>query len=128
MNANRKFFHCKRCGNIINLIDDKGGSMACCGTEMSELIANTVDASNEKHLPDVTIFGDIINIQVGSVPHPMDEGHYIQFIYVETELGGQCKRLNPGDSPSADFSFVSDKPVTVYEYCNLHGLWKTEIK
>ena len=123
----QKFFICKHCGNLVDLIDDKGIPMACCGEDMAELIPNTVDASNEKHVPEVSISGDKINVQVGSVPHPMVDEHYIQFIYVETEHGGQRKCLKPGDSPNAEFSFANDKPIAVYEYCNLHGLWKTEV-
>jgi len=102
--------------------------MACCGEDMAELIPNTVDASNEKHLPKVTVSSDKISVQVGSVPHPMTDEHYIQFICVETENGDQRICLKPGDSPNAEFGFVNDKPIAVYEYCNLHGLWKTEIK
>jgi len=128
MSKKRKFLHCKRCGNIVDIIDDKGGSIVCCGAEMTEITANTVEANNEKHLPEVTVLGDIVSAQVGSILHPMDEEHYIQFIYVETEFGGQYKYLKPGDSPSAEFGLVSDRPVAVYEYCNLHGLWKTEVK
>jgi len=110
------------------LIEDKGIPVACCGNSMTELVPNTVDASNEKHLPEVELSGDNISVKVGSVPHPMTDEHYIQFIYVETENGGQRKDLKPGYSPNAGFSFVKDKPIAVYEYCNLHGLWKTEIK
>jgi len=127
MSGNQKFFICRRCGNLTSLIIDKGIVMSCCGEEMTALAANTVDASNEKHLPEVTISGDKMDIQVGSTPHPMTDEHYIQFIYVETESGGQFMKLKPGDEPAAEFNTVKDKPVVVYEYCNLHGLWKTEV-
>jgi len=120
----QKFFICTHCRNLIGFIDDKGIPITCCGEDMAELIPNTVDASNEKHVPVVKVSGDKISVQVGSVLHPMTDEHYIQFIYAETEHGGQCKYLKPGDSPSAEFSFVNDKTVAVYEYCNLHGLWK----
>ena len=128
MCGNQRFFICKHCGNLIGLIEDKCIPIICCGEKMAELVPNTVDASNEKHLPQVTVSGDVMSVQIGSVPHPMADEHYIQFIYVETEHGGQRKRLKPGDSPNAEFSFVKDTPVAVYEYCNLHGLWKTEVK
>ena len=127
MKNNQKFYFCDRCKSIVGLID-KDTPKICCGIEMTELVPNTVDASGEKHLPDVTVEGDSIKVQVGSVPHPMTQEHYIQFVYVETQNGGQRKQLNPGDEPNVEFSFVNDKPVAVYEYCNLHGLWKTEIK
>jgi len=122
-----KFFICDDCKNIIDIISMRGVPIMCCGIKMTELEPNTVDASNEKHLPEVVFDKGNIKVQVGSVPHPMTDEHYIQFIYVETERGGQRKYLNPGDKPNAEFSFVNDKPVAVYEYCNLHGLWKTEI-
>jgi len=127
MKGQQKFLICKHCKNLVGFINDKGVPMVCCGEKMAILAPNTVDASNEKHLPEVTVAGDTISVQVGSVPHPMEAEHYIQFIYVETEHGGQRRGLKPGDSPNAEFKFVDDKPIAVYEYCNLHGLWKVEL-
>ena len=94
---------------------------------MQELAPNTVEAATEKHLPSVEVVGDSINVQVGSVLHPMEEAHYISFVYVETENGGQRKCFAIGDVPKLSFSFTNDKPIAVYAYCNLHGLWKTEL-
>jgi superoxide reductase len=94
---------------------------------MAELEANTVEAGVEKHLPVVNASGDYINVNVGSVPHPMEIAHHISFVYVVTECGGQRKRLKAGDEPKLSFAFADDKPIVVYAYCNLHGLWKTEI-
>lgn len=128
MSSNQKFFICKHCGNLIGLIDNKGVPMVCCGEEMTELIANTVEASAEKHLPDVSFFEGKLEVKIGSIPHPMEEAHHIEFVYVETECGGQRKRLKVGQDPKVVFSFEDDKPIAVYAYCNLHGLWKTEIK
>jgi superoxide reductase len=102
--------------------------MVCCGEKMSELVPNTVDASREKHLPVVTAAENGTSVQIGSVPHPMETAHGIAFIYVETECGGQRKILKAGEEPTAAFQFVNDKPIAVYAYCNLHGLWKTEIE
>ena len=127
MKRNQKFFICNHCKNLAGLIIDKGPPLICCGDEMTELIPNTVDASGEKHLPEVTVSGDSIEVQVGSVLHPMTDEHYIPFIYVETEHGGQRRCLKPGDEPKAKFFFVDDRPIAVFEYCNLHGLWKVEI-
>ena len=124
----QKFFICKHCGNLAGLINDEGVPMVCCGDEMTELIPNTVEASKEKHLPDVTVSGDRISVKIGSAPHPMEEAHHITFVYVETERGGQRKRLKTGEAPSLSFCFSDDKPVAVFAYCNLHGLWQTEIK
>ena len=128
MCGNQKFFICKHCGNIIGIIDDKGVPMTCCGENMTELVANTVEASVEKHLPAVTVSGEGISVQIGSAPHPMEEAHHITFVYVETERGGQRKCLHVGEEPTLTFRFSDDKPVAVYAYCNLHGLWKTELK
>jgi len=109
---------------MAGLINDEGVPMVCCGEEMAELIPNTVEASVEKHLPVVTNSGGSISVQVGSVPHPMEDAHHIAFVYVETENGGQRKCLQPGKEPKVSFNFIDDKPVAVYAYCNLHGLWK----
>ena len=128
MCGNQKFFICEHCGNMVGLIDDKGVPLVCCGDDMTELVPNTVEASAEKHLPAVTVSGNNISVQIGSVPHPMEEAHHIPFVYVETENGGQRKCLKVGAEPKLSFAFTDDKPVAVYAYCNLHGLWKTEIK
>ena len=101
--------------------------MICCGEKMTELVANTAEASKEKHLPVVTASKDSLTVKVGSVPHPMEAEHNITFVYVETEHGGQRKALKPGEKPEVTFKFADDKPTAVYAYCNLHGLWKTEI-
>jgi len=127
MKGSQKFFICQHCGNLIGLIENNNKPISCCGEDMTELVPNTVDASNEKHVPAVTVSEDSISVQVGSIPHPMTDEHHIQFIYVETENGGQRKGLSAGDSPNADFCFVNDKPIAVYEYCNLHGLWKIDL-
>ncbi len=105
---------------------DSNVPVVCCGEKMEELIPNTVDASNEKHVPVVTRLDDNhIKVEVGSVPHPMLPEHHIAFIYVETASGGI--RINLKDKPEAVVCTCSEKPLAVYEYCNLHGLWKTEL-
>jgi len=128
MSGDTKFFVCKHCGNLVSMINNSGVPIVCCGDNMTELVPNTVEAAVEKHLPVVTAISGGISVEVGSVPHPMEEAHHIAFIYVETEHGGQKKMLKVGDTPKATFSFADDVPVAVYAYCNLHGLWKTEIK
>jgi len=120
------FYKCNLCGNIVGLIENGGGPLACCNTSMSELIANTIDASQEKHVPAVKVDGSMVTVTVGSIPHPMEESHYIPFIYLCTKQGGQRKILKPGDAPTAVFMLADgDSPIAAYEYCNLHGLWKT---
>ena len=127
MCGTNKFFICKHCGNMIGLVDDKGVPLVCCGEKMTELIPNTVEAAVEKHLPEVSVTGDTIEVKIGSVPHPMEEGHHITFVYLETEKGGQRKCLDIGAEPALKFCLADDKALAVYAYCNLHGLWVTKI-
>jgi len=127
MKPSPKFLICKHCGNIVVAVVNKGGQVSCCGENMSELVPNTVDASKEKHLPVITANGNGITVAVGGVDHPMEEAHHIGFVYVQTERGGQRKALNVGEKPSLAFSFTDDKPIAAYAYCNLHGLWKTDV-
>ena len=127
MREKQKFYKCNLCGNLVVIVDNKGGPLTCCGEKISELNPNTVEASTEKHLPFVTGSGGSIKVQVGNVPHPMEEAHHITFVYVETENGGQRKYFKTGAGPMHSFSFSDDKPISVYAYCNLHGLWKTDI-
>jgi len=122
--ANHKFFRCRHCGNFVGLINNAGVPMKCCGENMEELIANTTDAAVEKHVPVITAVDNGIKVAVGSVSHPMDAEHFIEFIYVNTENGGQRKSLALGAAPEATFKFDNDKPIVVFGYCNLHGLWK----
>lgn len=126
--SDKKFFVCKHCGNLVGMIKDSGVPMVCCGEKMTELQANTVDASFEKHIPVVTVEGNLVTAKVGSVEHPMVEEHFIEWLYLLTSKGGQRKGLVPGEKPEAQFAVVDgEKPLEVYAYCNLHGLWKTEI-
>ena len=122
-----KFYVCKHCGNVAGLVVDKGVPLGCCGEKMSELVANTVDASREKHVPSVSKEAGKIVVKVGDIAHPMEEKHFIEFVYVEAKNSGQKKKLSPSDEPTATFTFVDDEPVAVYAYCNIHGLWVTQI-
>jgi len=127
MKGNQKFFKCERCGNVIGLICNAGVPLSCCGEKMKELVPNTVEASAEKHIPAAKVSGDIVSVNVGGAPHPMEEAHHIAFVYLETERGGQRKSLNAGEEPKLEFALTDDKPVAVYAYCNIHGLWKSEL-
>ena len=121
-----KFFKCLHCGNVIEKVVDSGDPVVCCGEKMEELIPNTVEASGEKHIPVVSVVDDChIKVEVGSVAHPMLPEHHIAFVYVETENGGI--RINLTDKPEAVVCTCGAKPIAVYEYCNLHGLWKTTL-
>ena len=126
MNENR-FYICEHCGNLIGMIHDARVPMMCCGQKMTELVPGTVDASREKHLPVVSVEEDAVKVIIGSVSHPMTEEHSITWVYLQTDRGGQRKCLKVGGEPIVSFALSEEKPVAVYAYCNLHGLWKTDI-
>lgn len=128
MKEEQLFFICKHCGNIIGMIKNSGVPVVCCGENMTRLIPNTTDGAVEKHVPIVNVDNSIIDVNIGEIEHPMTEDHQISWIYVQTTKGGSRRKLNPGDSPHANFIMEDDETlVSVYAYCNLHGLWKTEI-
>ncbi len=124
---NNRFYICEHCGNLIGMINDAGVPMMCCGQKMTELIPGTVEASREKHIPVVTVEGNTVKVEIGSVAHPMTEEHSILWVYLQTDRGGQRKNLEPGTAPAVTFALADEKPVAVYAYCNLHGLWKADI-
>lgn len=125
---NIRFFICKHCGNIITMVHDAGVPVVCCGEKMVELIPCSTDAATEKHVPVVEVNGNEVKVKIGSIAHPMEEKHYIQWVYLQTKGGVQSKRLKPHENPEAVFALVAgDKAVAAYEYCNLHGLWKKEL-
>ena len=126
---NNKFYICAHCGNIVEMVDNKGVNPVCCGEKMKPLEPGVVEASREKHIPVVEKSGDRVKVVVGSVLHPMVEEHSILWIYLETNLGCQRKHLAVNEPPVAEFALTEgEKPLAVYAYCNLHGLWKTDIK
>jgi superoxide reductase len=111
------------------MIYDSGAPLTCCGEEMKELIPNTSDGAVEKHVPVVKTEGNKVTVTIGSTIHPMTEAHYIMWVYLKTEQGGQRKCFKPGEKPEAVFLLTDDdKPLEAFEYCNLHGLWKADIK
>ena len=119
-----KFYFCKKCGTIVGVIQPNCDSLTCCGQKMEPMVANTVEASKEKHLPEVTVEGNIVKVNVGAVPHPMLDTHYIGWVYLQTDKGGHRKNLGANVEPTVTFALADEKPVAVYAYCNLHGLWK----
>ena len=122
-----RFYICEHCGNILGVIHDAGVPLMCCGQKMKKLEPGTVEASVEKHLPVVEIENNVVKVSIGSVAHPMTEEHSIQWVYLQTDRGGQRKCLKAGSEPTITFALSDEKPLAVYAYCNLHGLWKTEI-
>ena len=124
---NTKFYICPHCGNLVEMVQDAGVKPFCCGQKMNELIPNTVDASGEKHIPAVKVGEGVVEVNVGSVDHPMVDVHWIEWVQLVTDKGSYGKWLNPGEAPNVKFLLSEEKPVAVYAYCNLHGLWKTEL-
>ena len=123
-----KFYICKHCGNIAVKVQEAGVPLVCCGEPMHELIPGSVDASVEKHVPAVRVEGSVVKVEVGSVAHPMSEEHYIPWVCLQSSGGYQLKYLSPNEAPVAHFVLAEgEKAEAVYAYCNLHGLWKSEI-
>ena len=121
-----KFYKCEICGKIVAMVKETPVDTMCCGQAMRELVPGTTDGAAEKHVPVYTVEGNTVKVKVGSAEHPMTDAHRIEWIAIETENGNQRKELKPGDKPEATFALVPrDKVKSVYEYCNLHGLWKT---
>ena len=125
--CDNKFYICEKCGNIVGMIHNGGVPMMCCGQKMAKLEAGVVEASHEKHIPVVTVEGNTVRVNVGSVTHPMSEEHHIAWVYLQTNRGGQRKCLDVAGAPEVTFALADETPVAVYAYCNLHGLWKTDL-
>lgn len=120
-----KFLKCEHCGNIVEMIEDKGVPVVCCGQRMTELVAGTSDGAREKHVPVYEVNGSTVLVMIGEVAHPMIPEHYIEWIVLQTKNGVQRRELKPGEKPEAIFALCEgDEVVAVYAYCNLHGLWK----
>lgn len=119
-----KFLKCKKCGKVVHVLKDSACDTMCCGEAMVEIKANTTDAAVEKHVPVVSKNGNSVEVKVGSVVHPMEEKHYIEWIFLESKNAAQFKMLKPGDEPKAVFALNGiDEVLNAYAYCNLHGLW-----
>ena len=121
----RKFYLCKKCGNVVSLIVKGGGELVCCGEKMEELTLNTVDAALEKHIPTCEVRDNKVIVKVGELYHPMDEDHYINFVALEYEDSIEIHNFKPGDEPIWIFEYYEG--ATVYAYCNKHGLWKSSV-
>jgi superoxide reductase len=116
-------YKCEKCGNIVEVLHGGVGELVCCDEPMKRMVENTVDAAKEKHVPVVEKVEGGFKVKVGSVPHPMEEKHYIEWIELIADGKAYRQFLNPGEEPEAMFS-IEDGQVTAREYCNVHGLWK----
>ncbi len=121
----QKFYRCQRCGNIIARVKDTGVPVFCCGEKMQEMIPGVTDASVEKHVPVYTVENGRVQVTVGADEHPMTDGHFIEWVSLQTKAGNQRKELKPGDKPSVCFYICPEDEVeAAFAYCNLHGLWE----
>ena len=118
-----EIYKCEACGNIVEVLDGGQGELVCCGESMKLFKENTVDAAKEKHVPVVEKTSDGFKVTVGSVAHPMEDKHYIEWIEIIDGDKAERQFLNPGEAPEAVFKAASGN-VVAREYCNLHGLWK----
>ncbi len=123
MAAKLEIYKCEVCGNIVEVLHGGKGALVCCGKEMKLFKENTVDAAKEKHVPVVDCSAEGVKVSVGSVAHPMEEKHYIEWVEILADGKVYRQFLNPGESPEAMFDIKAEK-VEAREYCNLHGLWK----
>jgi superoxide reductase len=122
-----KLYRCSICGNLVELLEDGGGTLVCCGEEMIELPVNSSEVTFEKHIPVIEKNGNKVTVRVGEVTHPMLENHYIMWIAIIEGKHIQKKLLNPGEEPKAEFE-VSSNNFTAYAYCNVHGFYRKDNK
>ena len=121
-----EIYKCQVCGNIVQLNHTGIGTLVCCGQPMQLQKENTVDASLEKHVPVIEKTENGIKVKVGTIAHPMEESHFIEWIEIIADGKSYKKYLKPGQEPAAEFC-IEAHTIMAREYCNLHGLWKTEI-
>lgn len=118
-----QIYKCEVCGNIVEVLHGGKGELVCCNQPMKLFKENTIDAAKEKHVPVVEKTSDGFLVKVGSVAHPMEEKHYIEWVEIIADEKAYREFLNPGQKPEATFKIDADR-VTAREYCNVHGLWK----
>ncbi len=126
--SDKKFYICEKCGNLVEVVNASGVPMVCCGQKMTYLEPGVVEASREKHIPEVKVNANVVDVVVGAVEHPMAEEHSILWIALETSEGMYRKHLVAGEAPTAQFILSEgERALSVFAYCNLHGLWKKDI-
>ena len=124
MTEKNEVYKCNVCGNIVEVLHTGKGELVCCNQPMQLMKENTVDAATEKHVPVLEKTEKGVKVKVGSIPHPMEEAHYIEWIEVIADGKVYRKFLNPDDVPEAEFEVTAEN-IIAREYCNLHGLWKS---
>ena len=125
MTERLEVYKCEVCGNIVEVLHEGAGELVCCGEPMKLLVAGSVDAAKEKHVPVIEKTAKGITVKIGSVPHPMEEKHYIEWIELIADGKAYRQFLKPGEAPEATFN-IDAQQVTAREHCNIHGLWKAQ--
>jgi superoxide reductase len=121
----KEIYKCNVCGNIVEVLHGGVGELVCCGQAMELLVEKVQDAGNEKHVPVIEKTSSGVKVKVGSIPHPMEEKHYIEWIELHADESVYRKILKPTDKPEAEFN-VTAKKLSARDYCNIHGLWKSK--
>jgi len=121
----KQIYRCNICGNIVTVLHAGVGQLVCCGQPMELLVEKTADVGLEKHVPVIEKVGNKVNVKVGSVPHPMEQKHHIEWIEIIADDVVYRKFLKPGDEPKAEFEIAAEK-LEAREYCTIHGLWKSK--
>jgi len=125
MTIKNQIYRCPVCGNIVEVLHAGGGQLVCCGQPMELLNAKSEDVGQEKHLPVVEKSAGKVTVKIGSIPHPMEEAHYIELIEIIADDKVYRKFLKPGDTPEATFELTAEN-IIARAYCNVHGLWQTK--
>lgn len=125
MSERLQIYKCGECGDILEVLHSGSGELACCGEPIKVLVEKTADQGKEKHVPVIEKFDGSIKVKIGSVPHPMEEKHYIEWIQVTADGKSYRQFLKPGDAPEAVFN-IEASDILAREHCNIHGLWRAE--
>jgi len=126
MNRRNQVFECEVCGEVAEVLRDGAGELFCCGVQMQSRAENSTDAADEKHVPVAIKISGGVKIEIGEIAHPMENSHFIEWVEVANPDGEIVKKfLKPGETPAAEFQIKN--PTSARAFCNLHGLWKTEI-
>ena len=122
----KEIYKCNVCGNIVEVVHASDGELVCCGQPMQLMSEKLQDAGNEKHVPVIERTATGVKVKVGSIPHPMEEKHYIEWIELHADEMVYRKFLKPGDAPKAEFCVTTAKKLSARDFCNIHGLWRSK--
>ena len=122
-----KFYKCEKCNSIMQVLSSCDNEMCCCGKKSSELVCNSTGANTKVHIPIVEVNGSSVKVLVGENPHPMTSEHLIEWISLKTDKGFYSRKICANEAPNTTFALTNEKVISIYAYCNLHGLWETDL-